>query len=176
MAELFSSQLGVIFILLCALIVVLIFLVISLMLKVNRMNLRYQSMMRGQDGLTIEKAVTSRFKKLDALDARGEDLAREIKLMRGTQNRTLTNYGIVKYDAFDDVGGKMSFALAMLDSENSGFILDTIHSKDKCFLYLKEIVKGESYIMLSNEEIEALKLAVTNTDEQRLDELLEEEQ
>ena len=72
---------------------------------------------------------------------------------------------MVKYDAFDDVGGKLSFALAMLDSENTGFILDAIHSRDNCFFYLKEIVKGESYIMLSEEEIEALKRAVNDNDE-----------
>ncbi len=74
---------------------------------------------------------------------------------------TLNKYGIVKYDAFDDVGGKMSFALAMLDKENTGFILNAIHSRDNCFLYLKEIVKGESYIMLSAEEIDALRQAIT---------------
>ena len=59
------------------------------------------------------------------------------------------------------VGGKMSFALAMLDKENTGFILNAIHSRDNCFLYLKEIVKGESYIMLSAEEIDALRQAIT---------------
>ena len=79
-------------------------------------------------------------------------------------NRMKTHYqkvGIVKYDAFDDVGGKMSFALAMLDKENTGFILNAIHSRDNCFLYLKEIVNGESYIMLSAEEIDALRQAIT---------------
>ena len=60
----------------------------------------------------------------------------------------------------------MSFALAMLDSKNTGFILDAIHSRDNCFLYLKEIVKGESYIMLSEEEIEALKQAVNSGDDE----------
>ena len=174
MPEIFGSGLGLIFILLAALVVVLIFMVISLMLKVSRMEKRYQIMMRGQDGVSIEKAVTNRLKKLDVLSAIGEDLERDFTRISGKLDRTLTNYGIVKYDAFDDVGGKMSFALAMLDSENTGFILDTIHSKDKCFLYLKEIVKGESYIMLSNEEVEALKLAVTNKEEGKLDELLEE--
>ena len=175
MGEIFSSGMGVVFILLAALTAVLIFMVISLILKVSRLEKRYQSMMRGQDGISIEKALTNRLKKLDAIAAMGEDQSRDMGRLRGKLDRTLTNYGIVKYDAFDDVGGKMSFALAMLDSENTGFILDTIHSKDKCFLYLKEIVKGESYIMLSNEEVEALKLAVTNKEEEKLDELLEED-
>ena len=81
--------------------------------------------------------------------------------LKKIQGMTLNKYGIVKYDAFDDVGGKMSFALAMLDKENTGFILNAIHSRDNCFLYLKEIVKGESYIMLSAEEIDALRQAIT---------------
>ena len=67
---------------------------------------------------------------------------------------------MVKYDAFDDVGGKLSFALAALDQGNNGIILNAVHSRDNCFLYLKEIVKGESYVMLSQEEVEALRKAV----------------
>ncbi len=73
----------------------------------------------------------------------------------------MTKYGIVKYDAFDDVGGKLSFVLSMLDQNNTGFVLNAIHSRENCFLYIKEIVKGESYIMLSEEEVEALRRAVT---------------
>lgn len=65
--------------------------------------------------------------------------------LKKIQGMTLNKYGIVKYDAFDDVGGKMSFALAMLDKENTGFILNAIHSRDNCFLYLKEIVKASLY-------------------------------
>ena len=68
-----------------------------------------------------------------------------------------SKYGVEKYDAFDDVGGKLSFALALLDQDNSGVILNAVHSRDNCFLYLKEIVKGESYVMLSQEELEALR-------------------
>ena len=82
---------------------------------------------------------------------------------------TLTHYGIVKYDAFDDVGGKLSFVLAMLDDKNTGFVLDAIHSRDNCFVYLKEIVNGESYIMLSEEEIQALRIAAGSEEESELE-------
>ena len=47
-----------------------------------------------------------------------------------------------------------------MDKENTGLILNAVHSRDNCFLYLKEIVKGESYVMLSQEEVEALRKAV----------------
>ena len=73
---------------------------------------------------------------------------------------TLMKTGIVKYDAFPDVGGRMSFALAMLDMTNTGFVMNAIHSKEGCYTYIKEIVKGESYIQLGEEEKEALRQAV----------------
>ena len=68
----------------------------------------------------------------------------------------------MKYDAFPDVGGRMSFALAMLDQDNTGFVLNAIHSKEGCYTYIKEIVKGESYIVLGEEEKEAMRQAVVN--------------
>jgi hypothetical protein len=54
----------------------------------------------------------------------------------------------------------MSFALAMLDMNNTGFVINAIHSKEGCYTYIKEIVKGESYIVLGEEEKEALRQAV----------------
>ena len=82
-----------------------------------------------------------------------------IQAISDVQKKSIHKYGIVKYDAFDDVGGKLSFVLALLDDSDSGFVLNAVHSKDNCFLYIKEIVKGESYILLSSEEVEALRIA-----------------
>ena len=99
-------------------------------------------------------------KLLDKLGGIQDKQDAEMKLLHVVQDRSLTKYGVVKYDAFEDVGGKMSFVLALLDRQNTGIVLNVIHSKENCFLYLKEVVNGESYIMLSKEEIEALRIAV----------------
>ena len=72
----------------------------------------------------------------------------------------LQKVGIVKYDAFNEMGGKLSFALAMLDNNNTGWILNAMHSRDGCYTYVKEIVKGESYVELAEEEAEALDKAI----------------
>ena len=117
--------------------------------------------MKGKDAQSLEKLFHQRFKEIDKLNKQNELTKKNLADLKKIQGMTLNKYGIVKYDAFDDVGGKMSFALAMLDKENTGFILNAIHSRDNCFLYLKEIVKGESYIMLSAEEIDALRQAIT---------------
>ena len=150
MSDLFSKvgiDLGVVVLLLIVLIIVMMIMTVSMSLRLSRLNQKYRSFMKGKDAQSLEKLFHQRFKEIDKLNKQNE--------------LTLNKYGIVKYDAFDDVGGKMSFALAMLDKENTGFILNAIHSRDNCFLYLKEIVKGESYIMLSAEEIDALRQAIT---------------
>ena len=74
--------------------------------------------------------------------------------------------GIVKYDAFNEMGGKLSFALAMLDNNNTGWILNAMHSREGCYTYIKEIINGNSVIMLADEEREALDMALENTYEQ----------
>ena len=84
----------------------------------------------------------------------------QYSFIKKNMNVMFSKYGVEKYDAFDDVGGKLSFALALLDKNNTGLILNAVHSRDNCFLYLKEIVKGESYVVLSQEEVEALRKAV----------------
>ena len=68
--------------------------------------------------------------------------------------------GIVKYDAFHEMGGELSFALTMLDENNNGWIFNAMHSREGCYTYIKEVVNGESYIELSSEEKECLEKAV----------------
>ena len=85
----------------------------------------------------------------------------EIYKLKEVQKMTLTKTAIVIYDAFKDGGGKLRFALAMLDKENNGFVINAIHSREGCYTYIKEIVKGESYIVLGEEEKEALRQAVS---------------
>ena len=101
-----------------------------------------------------------KFAQIDKLYEAKEDHEHDILFIKKNLEKMFSKYGVEKYDAFDDVGGKLSFALALLDKDNTGLILNAVHSRDNCFLYLKEIVKGESYVMLSQEEVEALRKAV----------------
>ena len=116
--------------------------------------------MRGKDAVSLEKAFAQKFLDVDHLIEVTKNQANEISKMKEILSRTTNKIGIVKYDAFPDVGGKLSFALAMLDESNSGFVLNAIHSREGCYTYVKEIVKGESYIVLGQEEKEALRQAV----------------
>ena len=68
--------------------------------------------------------------------------------------------GLIKYDAFHEMGGKLSFSLAMLDQRDNGFIINAMHTREGCYTYIKEIVDGNSIIVLSEEEQKALNRAM----------------
>ena len=160
---------GILFLLLLALVIILAFITVIMSIRLSRLTKKYQLFMKGKNGASLEKAFADKFDALSRLSVQSgsnKEIAERLQKQVGSM---LTHYGIVKYDAFDDVGGKMSFALAMLDDTSSGFILNTIHSRDNCFQYIKEIVNGESYIMLSEEEIEALNRAIDNKETEKLE-------
>lgn len=150
---------GIIMILLMVLDVILIIVVFELRMKMNRLNTRYRSFMRGEDGASLERTLKKGMHKLKKDAGNIESFENQLQEVTKVLKKSVHKYGMVKYDAFDDVGGKLSFVLAMLNDDNSGFVLNAVHSKENCFLYLKEVVNGESYIMLSDEEIQALRIA-----------------
>ena len=151
---------GIIIIILLILVVFLLVRSISYNMRLSRLERRYKIFMKGSDAQSLEKVFVRKFAQIDRLYEAKEDHDHDILFLKKNMEKMFNKYGVEKYDAFDDVGGKLSFALALLDKENKGLILNAVHSRDNCFLYLKEIVKGESYVMLSQEEVEALRKAV----------------
>ena len=85
---------------------------------------------------------------------------KEVKEISEKMKTHYQKVGIVKYDAFHEMGGELSFALTMLDENNNGWIFNAMHSREGCYTYVKEIVKGESYVELAEEEAEALDKAI----------------
>lgn len=151
---------AVIILVLAVFIVILFLIVFRMGMRIRRLERKYKGFMRGKDGQSLERIFAQRFRELERLSETNDIHNQKIDILDQNYKRLFSKYGVEKYDAFDDVGGKMSFVLAMLDKNNTGVILNAIHSRDNCFLYLKEIVKGESYVMLSQEEVEALRKAV----------------
>jgi hypothetical protein len=151
---------GILVIVILVLMVFILIYLSSVSIKMSRFMKRYKIFMRGKDGVSLERAFESNFIEVDRIGEQNKNQALEIQKLREQMARTPVKTGIVKYDAFSDVGGRMSFALAMLDMHNTGFVMNAIHSKEGCYTYIKEIVKGESYIVLGQEEKEALRQAV----------------
>ncbi|MCQ4833339.1 DUF4446 family protein, partial [Hungatella sp. SL.1.14] len=69
-------------------------------------------------------------------------------------------FGLVKYNAFKGMGGNLSFAMALLDYTNTGFVLNSVHSREGCYVYIKEVERGETDVLLGSEERDALEQAL----------------
>jgi hypothetical protein len=175
MNGIFGTDSGIVTIVLLILTIVLLVRSVNSSMRLSRLERKYKMFMKGSDAQSLEKAFVRKFTQIDHLFEAKDEHEKAIQTSRERFDLSFSKYGVEKYDAFDDVGGKLSFALALLDKENNGLILNAVHSRDNCFLYLKEIVKGESYVMLSQEEVEALRKAV-NFELGKLEEIDSEKQ
>lgn len=151
---------ALIFIFLLILIVILFVLYVNVTMKYNRLKSSYTTFMRGKDGKTLEESMMSGFADVEAILKYTKQNRTDIQKLNKKMEKSYQKLGIVKYDAFNEMGGKLSFALAMLDNNNTGWIINAMHSREGCYTYVKEIVKGESYVELSEEEAEALDKAI----------------
>ena len=151
---------GILVIAMMGIMIFVLLYMVRVSMKLTRFLKRYRIFMRGKDAVSLEKAFAQKFLEVDKLIEMSKIQGNEIRRIKEIQGRTANKIGIVKYDAFPDVGGRLSFALAMLDESDSGFVLNAIHGREGCYTYIKEIVKGESYIVLGKEEKDALRQAV----------------
>lgn len=128
--------------------------------RLYRLEDKYNKFMKGNNGKALEDVIENRFEQVDKLLAENKKKTKEILDIMENLKIAVQKVGIVKYDAFNEMGGKLSFALVMLDKENTGFVINAMHSREGCYTYIKEIIRGESYIPLGTEEKEALKKAM----------------
>lgn len=151
---------GIIIILMLILIIVLFILTVNGTMNYNRLKSSYQTFMKGKDGKTLEESMKERYTDLESVVKVVKQNRLDIRELNRKMDRNYQKIGVVKYDAFNEMGGKLSFVLALLDNRNNGFILNAMHSREGCYTYVKEIVKGESFVELAEEEAEALDKAI----------------
>lgn len=93
-------------------------------------------------------------------------LSQSVKIEKDLDNiatiikNSFQKMGMVRYNPFKDTGGNQSFSLAILDLENNGFVITSIHGREVNRVYAKNVDRGKSNHNLSAEEEEALSLAI----------------
>ena len=151
---------GILIVIMFLMIIVLFLLIMNVNLKYGRLKASYNSFMKGKDGRTLEDSIFERFDELDEIASIAVKNRQDIKKINEEMLSNFQKVGILKYNAFQEMGGKLSFALTLLDGNNTGYIINSMHSREGCYNHIKEIVKGESYVELSEEEAESLERAI----------------
>ncbi|WP_202865392.1 DUF4446 family protein [Ornithinimicrobium sufpigmenti] len=93
-----------------------------------------------------------------------EALEGEVDALRGDLAQALRHVAVVRYDAFGDMGGRMSFSAAIVDDTGDGMVISSIHARGESRTYAKGIVGGDSEIVLTPEERQALDAARTGSE------------
>ena len=133
---------------------------IIVLCKLKTLKRRVDSLTRGKDTESLEDIIVSYLERVESLEE-GEEITRAaLNAIKDNLKITYQKTGLVKYDAFREMSGALSYSLALLDKENNGVLISSMYSREGCYTYAKEIIKGESKINLSEEEAEALKQAV----------------
>lgn len=155
-----SIDMGIVFLAIAGLLFVLLSICIVLIIELSKLKKRYERFSAGRDAKSLEKEIGGIFIENAALKDQAERNKRDIRNLYRKMETTFQKIGLVKYDAFPQMGGKLSFSLALLDEKDNGFILNSVHGSDGCYTYSKEIKSGVCDLTLGEEEKEALKLAM----------------
>lgn len=145
---------------LAAAVVILFILTIVNIVQMRKLKKGYKAFMSGKGGKNLEDTLIERLNQVDMLMAANKENENSIEEIFKNMKLTYQKMGLIKYDAFHEMGGKLSFSLAMLDKRDSGFIINAMHTREGCYTYIKEIVDGNSIIVLSEEEQKALNRAM----------------
>ena len=155
-----NLDIAYLFLILLVFIVVLFVIIILQRKKLNRLQKRLSKFMTGKDAKSLEKDIVGLYEDNKFLKINVDKNKKDIRTLYKNMEHAFQKIGLIKYDAFQQMGGKLSFSLALLDENNNGFILNSVHSTEGCYTYTKEIKSGECAISLGEEEQQALDMAI----------------
>ena len=142
------------------LILVLLILVVYTMVRLSTMRARYREMMRGSETEDIEGMLIQHIHEVEQVAATNAHILEENELIRQFLRKTLVRTAMVRFRAFEDMGGDLSYAVAMLDANNDGVIFSSIFARADSRSYIKPIKNGSSEYPLTDEEKGVLREAM----------------
>lgn len=157
-----NSWLWIVALVLAVLTIILIITVCRQAGRIRRLEDRIDDFCQGSDGESLENDIADMFDEnaeirnhMDSVDAKIQNLYWRMKF-------SVQKVGVVKYNAFAQMGGDLSYAIAMLNENNDGFVMNCVHSADSCYTYTKIVKGGRADVDLGAEEAQAMKMALDN--------------
>ncbi len=155
-----NIDIGILLIIMAVIILILVILNIINMSAISKLKKKYKKFMQGKNAKSLENEIIGLFEDNKFIKNSIEKNKKDIEILYNKFESAFQKIGIIKYDAFDQMGGNLSFSLAILDENNNGFILNSVHSAEGCYSYTKEIKNGKCKISLGEEEEKALNMAI----------------
>lgn len=129
---------------------------IKINLKLSKLTKSYRKLMAGSEGLNLERLLMAHIDEVHAAVTKVDHLEQVCQTIRDESLTNIKKVGIVRFNAFEDTGSDLSFAIAFLDEQSNGLVLSSIFGRNESRVYAKPIVNGQSSYFLSDEEKTAL--------------------
>jgi len=134
--------------------------VLFLARQTGKLRRRLDALTRGEDGRSLDAVLDAHLDKLFAVAGDVDELAARSAMVEAAGRRAIQRVGLVRFNPFEDTGGNQSFALALTDAKGDGLVVSSLHSRTGTRVYAKAISDGRSDGALSDEEQQALRLAL----------------
>ncbi|MCJ7856141.1 DUF4446 family protein [Lachnospiraceae bacterium NSJ-143] len=132
--------------------------------EVIKLKNRYNKLAGGSgDSDTLEEQFKKFYETSEQINEKYDKISEAVMDLSKNMDKCVQKVGIIRYNPFDEAGGNLCFAIALLDSKNNGIILNGIHSRSGCYTYAKPVELGVSEYILSQEEIQALNMALEDS-------------
>lgn len=141
------------------LIIILFLMNMSNRLSLKRLKIKYNKFMSDVGETNIEQLLEKCIDKVNDVTVKNKEIKNDINNIERNLIHCYQKLGVVRYNAFENVGSDLSFSIALLDTGDNGVVLSGIYSRDSSSTYAKPIIGGKSKYSLSAEEIQALETA-----------------
>jgi hypothetical protein len=132
---------------------------VVLVRSVRRMRRLQAAIVGGSSHDMVDFAVTLQG-RIDDLYRAVDEVAAGLTRVDRRVDGSVTNTSVVRYDAYEDTGGRQSASFAFLDSTRTGTVVTAIQGRDYARIYVKELERGRASVALSPEELEAVERAM----------------
>lgn len=154
-----QPYLGALVIGLLAVVLALVIAAVALAGRTRRLDARLKGITRGSEGRSLEAVLEAHLERVFAVARELDEVAARTAILEGAQRRAFQRVGLVRYNPFEETGGNQSFALALLDANEDGWVLSSLHARSGTRVYAKAIKAGRAETGLSAEETDALQRA-----------------
>ncbi|WPX08825.1 DUF4446 family protein [Anaerocellum danielii] len=127
--------------------------------KNKNLKRRFLDLTSNQDFESLEQIIKQTNEKVEYFEEVIKTLTKSHRVLSENTKLCIKKVGIVRYDAFENVGSKLSFALALLDEFDTGVVINSIYSREGCSVFAKPVENGFSKYPLSAEEMQAIDIA-----------------
>ncbi len=139
--------------------VLVLFMWVWLFLRVKNIDSIRQEFYDGAVTEKLDNVIASHEQSIKKINSQIDHLEQFVSGLATANKNNFQKIGFIRFNPFDDAGGSISFVIALLDADNSGVVISSLHGREGNRVYAKEVEKGISKSQLTEEEQQAIKEA-----------------